>query len=77
MPAAMHSFYLRNMYLENKLIKKDALSFCGTPIDLTRIITPAFILQLEMIILHPGSLLMRPQEYFKALLISVLQLQGI
>ena len=44
MPAAMHSFYLRNMYLENKLIKKDALSFCGTPIDLTRIITPAFIL---------------------------------
>jgi len=44
MPAAMHSYYLRNMYLENKLAKPDALKLCGTPIDLTRIETPAFIL---------------------------------
>ena len=44
MPAAMHSFYLRKMYLENKLIQKDALNFCGTPIDLSRIRTPSFIL---------------------------------
>ncbi len=44
MPAAMHSFYLRNMYLENKLVQPDELELCGTPIDLTRIETPAFIL---------------------------------
>ena len=44
MPAAMHSYYLRNMYLENKLVQPDELELCGTPIDLTRIETPAFIL---------------------------------
>ncbi|MBE90713.1 MAG: class I poly(R)-hydroxyalkanoic acid synthase [Rhodospirillaceae bacterium] len=44
MPAAMHSYYLRNMYLENKLVQPDELELCGTPIDLTRIDTPAFIL---------------------------------
>ena len=44
MPAAMHSYYLRNMYLENKLVQPDELELCGTPIDLTRIDTPAYIL---------------------------------
>jgi len=44
MPAAMHSYYLRNMYLENRLVEPDALELCGTPIDLSRIETPAFIL---------------------------------
>ena len=32
------------MYLENKLVQPDELELCGTPIDLTRIETPAFIL---------------------------------
>jgi polyhydroxyalkanoate synthase len=43
MPAAMHSFYLRAMYQENKLATGD-VTLLDTPIDLTRIRTPSFIL---------------------------------
>ncbi len=34
---AAHSFYLRNTYLENNLIKPDKISLLGQPIDLGRI----------------------------------------
>jgi polyhydroxyalkanoate synthase len=44
MPAAMHSFYLRKMYQENKLAQPGGISLMGTPIDLTTIKTPTFIL---------------------------------
>jgi polyhydroxyalkanoate synthase len=44
MPAAMHSFYLRKMYQENKLVQPGALTLGGVPIDLTTITTPTFIL---------------------------------
>ncbi|HZS84218.1 MAG TPA: class I poly(R)-hydroxyalkanoic acid synthase [Stellaceae bacterium] len=44
MPAAMHSFYLRNMYQENRLVKPGGISLCGVPIDLTRIKVPSFLL---------------------------------
>jgi polyhydroxyalkanoate synthase len=43
MPAAMHSFYLRSMYQENKLAAGE-VTLLGTPIDLTRIKTPSFLL---------------------------------
>ncbi len=44
MPAAMHSYYLRKMYLENKLVEPGALKMLGTKIDLRKIKTPTFIL---------------------------------
>jgi polyhydroxyalkanoate synthase len=44
MPAAMHSFYLRNMYQENKLVVPGGITICGVPIDLTRIKVPSFLL---------------------------------
>lgn len=44
MPAAMHSFYLRNMYQKNLLVKPCALKIAGTPIDLTKITIPTYIL---------------------------------
>ncbi len=44
MPAAMHSFYLRNMYLRNLLREPGALSLAGTPIDLRSIRVPAYFL---------------------------------
>jgi len=37
MPAAMHEFYLREMYLNNRLIKPDSLTIAGEPISLKRI----------------------------------------
>ncbi|WP_410498264.1 PHA/PHB synthase family protein [Chitinibacter sp. S2-10] len=39
----MHTFFLRNMYLENNLIKPNSFSLCGTSIDLTTINVPTYI----------------------------------
>jgi polyhydroxyalkanoate synthase len=47
MPAAMHSWYLRNFYLENLLIKKDALTLAGEKIDLGRISQPLYAVSAE------------------------------
>ncbi len=43
MPAAMHSFYLRKMYIENKLIEPGGITLDGTPVDLTKIATPTYV----------------------------------
>ncbi len=42
MPARMHTWYLRNLYLDNKLIKKDALEIAGQLIDLSSIVQPLY-----------------------------------
>jgi polyhydroxyalkanoate synthase len=44
MPAAMHSFYLRTMYQENLLVKPGGITLMETPLDLSKIETPSFIL---------------------------------
>lgn len=42
MPATMHKWYLREFYLNNALIKKDALTVAGESIDLGRITQPIY-----------------------------------
>jgi polyhydroxyalkanoate synthase len=42
MPAKMHSFYLRNMYMKNKLREPGGITLAGTPIDLTKVKVPAY-----------------------------------
>ena len=44
MPATMHAFYLRNMYQKNQLIKPNGLTLLDTPINLSKITTPSYIL---------------------------------
>jgi polyhydroxyalkanoate synthase len=44
MPAAMHSFYLRKMYQENKLIEPGGIELNGVSIDLGNIKTPIYML---------------------------------
>jgi polyhydroxyalkanoate synthase subunit PhaC len=44
MPAAMHIYYLRNMYQENRLVEPGGLTLLDTPIDLRTITVPSFIL---------------------------------
>ena len=44
MPAAMHSFYLRQMYQANRLVQPGGIVIDGVPIDLGRIETPAYFL---------------------------------
>jgi len=47
MPAAMHSYYLREMYLNNNLIKRNALTIAGETIDLDRITQPLYAIAAE------------------------------
>jgi polyhydroxyalkanoate synthase len=44
MPARMHSFYLRNMYLKNELGVPGAVTLAGVPIDLSRVKVPAYFI---------------------------------
>jgi len=44
MPACMHSFYLRNMYMENKLVEPGGVDIDGVPIDLGRIKVPCYFI---------------------------------
>ena len=44
LPAAMQSYYLRRMYLENKLVEPNGLKMKDVPLDLAEITTPSFLL---------------------------------
>ncbi len=44
MPAAMHSFYLRNMYQNNQLCVPNGIELAGTSIDLGKVKTPVYFL---------------------------------
>ena len=44
MPAAMHSFVMRNMYVGNRLREPGGLTLAGEAIDVTRITTPSYVL---------------------------------
>ena len=44
MPAAMHTFYLREMYIKNNLTKPGAVTLQGVPIDLSKVKTPAYFI---------------------------------
>ncbi len=44
LPAMMHNFYLRKMYLENSLVKPGGIEMKGVPIDLRDIETPTCII---------------------------------
>jgi len=47
MPRAMHSYYLREMYLHNNLIKRDHMTIAGESIDLDRIVQPLYVVTAE------------------------------
>jgi polyhydroxyalkanoate synthase len=44
MPAAMHSFYLRQMYQKNLLAKPGGITIAGVPIHLEKLDTPSYLL---------------------------------
>jgi len=43
LPGKWHQSYLRDLYRDNLLVQPGALSVGGTPIDLTRVATPAYV----------------------------------
>jgi polyhydroxyalkanoate synthase len=44
MPQKMHSFYLRNMYLDNLLRVPNGIELLDTPIDLSKVKTPSYFI---------------------------------
>ena len=73
LPAAMHAFYLRELYLNNRLIMPDALTLGGRPIDLRRIKQPLYAVGTEQDHIAPWketfkicSLLQAPVRYVLA-----------
>ncbi len=44
MPAKMHSFYLRNMYMQNKLAQPGGIEIDGVPIDLGKVKVPCYFI---------------------------------
>jgi len=44
MPARMHSFYLRNMYLKNLLGVPGGITLAGVPIDLSKVTLPSYFI---------------------------------
>jgi len=44
MPARMHSFYLRNMYLKNQLGVPGGIELAGVPMDLSQVKVPAYFI---------------------------------
>jgi polyhydroxyalkanoate synthase len=43
LPGPFYAWYLRNTYLENKLVQPHALSVCGEQVDLSQLKLPAYI----------------------------------
>ena len=44
MPANMHTFYLRNMYIRNKLREPGGITLAGVPIDLSKVDIPTYFI---------------------------------
>jgi polyhydroxyalkanoate synthase len=44
MPARMHSFYLRNMYIHNRLAVPGGITLDGVPIDLSKVKLPSYFI---------------------------------
>ena len=44
LPGAMYTYYVRNMYLENKLCRPGKLKMCNVPVDLRKLDMPAYVL---------------------------------
>jgi polyhydroxyalkanoate synthase len=43
LPGPMYAYYVRNMYLDNRLREPRGLTMCGEPIDLSRIAMPSYV----------------------------------
>ncbi len=65
LPSKWHNDYLRDLYRDNKLVVPDALEADGTPIDLTRVTTPAFVQAGREDHIAPAESVWRITEHFK------------
>ena len=76
MPAAMHSYYLRELYINNRLIETDALTIAGQPIDLNRITQPLYAVSAEDDHIAPWRATFRVANFVNAPVRYVLSSSG-
>ena len=65
LPAKWHAEYLCDLYRDNKLIDPGAMSALGTPIDLGKVKTPAYIQAGREDHIAPAASVWKMQEYLK------------
>jgi polyhydroxyalkanoate synthase len=65
MPARMHSFYLRNMYLKNLLGVPGGIELAGVPIDLSKVTLPAYFVSTVEDHIAPWKTTYRGARYLK------------
>ena len=76
MPAVMHSYYLRNMYQQNKLIQNGGLTLNGVAIDLRTIETPVYMLSTREDHIAPWKSTYTATQLFKGSIRFVLAASG-
>jgi polyhydroxyalkanoate synthase subunit PhaC len=76
MPAEMHSYYLREFYLNNNLIKRDALTIGGQPIDLDKVVQPLYAVTAEDDHIAPWRECYRVHKYVSSPVRFVLSTSG-
>ncbi|MCU0986927.1 MAG: alpha/beta fold hydrolase, partial [Acetobacteraceae bacterium] len=65
MPARMHSFYLRQMYQQNRLIEPGGIDLDGVKIDLRKISIPTYLLSTREDHIAPWKSTYRATQLFK------------
>ncbi len=55
LPASMYKYYIRQMIFENKLSRKNALKLCNTPIDISKITVPVFVIGMTEDYISPAK----------------------
>jgi polyhydroxyalkanoate synthase len=63
MPARMHSFYLRNMYIRNRMAVPGGIELAGVPIDLGRVKIPAYFISTVEDHIAPWKTIYRGAQY--------------
>ena len=65
MPYEMHMFYLREMYLKNNLVEKNAIELLGTKIDISVIDTPSYFVSAREDHIAPWKTTYEGPKHFK------------
>ncbi|UYY57610.1 class I poly(R)-hydroxyalkanoic acid synthase [Sphingomonas sp. S2-65] len=76
LPSAWHLSYLTDFYRDNKLVTPGALSIGGTPVDLARITTPAYVQAGREDHIAPAASVWKLTHHFKGPLRFVLAGSG-
>jgi polyhydroxyalkanoate synthase len=76
MPAAMHTFFMRHMYLDNRMREPGGITLEGVPVDVTQVETPSYILSTREDHIAPWKTSYETTQLFKGPVKFVLGASG-